>query len=77
MAVRNFYVSCDIDGRSTLLEGGPRNNAGGMTAKFTQREDGSIVNALTVRCYANPDGSLVLRAYNSADEKVLEYVTRR
>ena len=29
MAVRNFYVEADIDGRQTMLGGGPRNKDGG------------------------------------------------
>ena len=39
MAVRNFYVEADIEGRETMLGGGPRNKEGGMTTNIYQRDD--------------------------------------
>lgn len=48
MAVRNFYVEADIEGRETMLGGGPRNKEGGMTTNIYQRDDGGIVQVLKV-----------------------------
>lgn len=30
MSVRNFWIDADIDGRQTMLGGGPRSSDGGM-----------------------------------------------
>lgn len=38
MAVRNFYVEADIDGRMTMLGGGPREKDGGMDTKVIETE---------------------------------------
>ena len=42
MAVRNFYVEADIDGRQTILGGGPRNSTGEMTVHIHQRNNEGI-----------------------------------
>ena len=46
MAVRNFYVEADIEGRETMLGGGPRNEEGGMTTNIYQRDDGGMYKSL-------------------------------
>ena len=40
--VRNFYVEADIDGRQTILGGGPKSHTGGMTVSLHQRCEGEI-----------------------------------
>ena len=69
MAVRNFYVEADIDGRETILGGGPRNKEGGMTVKIFQRIDGGISHPIKIvsrECNGEltteifePDGKLI------------------
>jgi hypothetical protein len=58
MAVRNFYVAADIDGRTTKLQGGPASKDGGMTVTLYQRRDGNIVEAVELHCFVNSDGNL-------------------
>ncbi len=53
--VRNFYANARIDGRDTALTGGPSRKDGGMSLHVTQRDNGSIIDALTVECYADGD----------------------
>jgi hypothetical protein len=48
MAIRNFYVDGDIDGRSTRLTGGPKGAGGGMSIDFKQRHEGQILNVFSV-----------------------------
>ena len=60
MAVRNFWVDVTVDGRETVLSGGPRAKDGGMRAVFYIRDAGSIAKALTVDCYTGADGLLKL-----------------
>lgn len=50
MAVRNFYIEADIDGRQTILSGGPARKDGGMRITITQRDDGAIRRAFTIAC---------------------------
>lgn len=58
MAVRNFYVTADIDGRTTKLKGGPASKDGGMTVTLYQRSEGGIVEAVELHCFVNKDGNL-------------------
>ena len=48
MAVRNFYIDADIDGRKTPLTGGPRNKEGGFTLNLTIRKEGSITKGIVI-----------------------------
>ena len=57
MALRNFWVTANVDGRSTDLEGGPRAKDGGMTITVLQRKNGTKKKAVVVRCWES-DGEL-------------------
>lgn len=59
MAVRNFWVECNIDGRSTSLTGGPQAKDGGMVITIKQRNEGGIITAMDILCKALDDGTLV------------------
>ena len=50
MAVRNFWVEVEVDGRSTKLKGGPHNKYGGMIIKLYQRKEGEITLAARIDC---------------------------
>ena len=50
MAVRNFWIDADIDGRQTELSGGPRGRVDGMSIEIYQRDNGSIANCLKIVC---------------------------
>ena len=52
MAVRNFWIDADIDGRQTTLGGGPRSKDGGMDVTIYQRDEGGIKRAFTITCRA-------------------------
>lgn len=39
MAVRNFYLKAQIDGRETLIGSGPRSRDGGMDVYIYQRHN--------------------------------------
>jgi hypothetical protein len=65
MAVRNFYVVADVDGRKTTLTGGPARKDGGMTIDLTMRDKGSIREVFTIYCQAYDDGGLVVEVVDA------------
>ena len=75
MAVRNFYVEADVDGRATSLGAGPSNKTGGMRVKIFQRNCGEIEEALTIRC-AEQNGKLITKVYEG-DKCILTHITAR
>ena len=56
--MRNFYMEAKVDGRKTLLKGGPRNKDGGMFITFYQKEKGESVEVLKVVSSVLPNGNL-------------------
>ena len=61
MATRNFYMKGRVDGRNTLLEGGPRSKDGGFEMQFLIRNEGSIEKLCKMQGYAiHRDGDLYL-----------------
>lgn len=60
MAVRNFWIEADVDGRETPLAGGPRSKDDGFTLTVFVRHDGSILTGFTVSGHAAQDGQLRL-----------------
>lgn len=76
MNVRNFYVTADIEGRSTPLAGGPRNRNGNMLVTITQRSGGVVIPAFTIESHTYGD-ALVSLVYDSMGNFVSEFKTRR
>lgn len=77
MAVRSFYVSSNIEGRKTRLEGGVANKLGRISTKILQRNMGNIDEALEIhQATFEEDGKIMLRtrAFHKG-EKVFEYIT--
>jgi hypothetical protein len=59
MAVRNFYLEADVEGRKTKLRGGPARKDGSMTVTLTQRDEGSIKDTVEIICLTRADGTLM------------------
>ena len=70
MAMRNFWIESDIDGRETILSGEPRRKDGGMRTDIYMRDEGYSVKACTVKCFER-DGILAVEVYD--DESNLVY----
>jgi hypothetical protein len=66
MAMRNFWIEADVDGRKTRLMGGPRSKDGGFKLTVYMRDDGDSVIAAHVRG-TEVDGRLFLSAYPDSD----------
>ena len=77
MAVRNFYVEADIDGRQTKLGGGPKAKDREMTVHIHQRRNGEAVyDAIKIRC-TERDGRLLTEVFNQDGVCVYSYWTDR
>ena len=61
MATRPFYVGVDIEGRETMLKGGPRSRYGSVHINLNQRDKGGITTPFTVDQFSQTiDGKLML-----------------
>lgn len=68
MAVRNFWIEANIDGRDTVLAGGPRSKDGGFSLTVKQRDRGGIITAATISGRATNDGKLILEIEQEGEE---------
>lgn len=76
MAVRNFWIDADVDGRETMLSGGPRAKDGGMTIRVKQRSNGCIANSINVVCNEY-NGILTTTVYDKDGKVVYSCKTDR
>ena len=76
MAVRNFYVEADIDGRQTMLGGGPRNKEDGMKVCIYQRVDGAISDPIKIICTEH-DGVLTTEIFDPKGKKIYSFSSPR
>lgn len=60
MAIRPFYMSADIDGRSSSLSGGPKGKSGGQDITIYQRDNGSVITAFRVVSFSRMDGKTLV-----------------
>ena len=68
--VRNFWISADVDGRESVIAGGPRSKEGGFDLSIQQRDDGCVVGAAEILGrFIN--GRLVLRVRVTGHEDIL------
>ena len=74
--MRNFYLTADIDGRQTLLTGGPRAKDGEMRVEIRQRDDGYSVVAFVIKCIER-NGKLITEVFNQDGVEVVRFETDR
>ncbi len=77
MATRNFWVECNIDGRATKLEGGPRSKDGGFNLTIYQRDEGAIKEAITITGYKRTCDDVLMLRVVSSDGVIMEVETKR
>lgn len=76
MAVRNFWIDADIDGRVTELCGGPKSKEGGMNVTLYQRDRVAITVALSITC-EEENGKLFTRVCDKHGHMIFEHETER
>lgn len=67
MAVRNFWLDCQIDGRKTQLQGGPQMKNGGFWLEVFMRHNGQSRLPLVIIGTVTPEGKLELQIDLSKD----------
>lgn len=75
MAVRNFYIDGQIDGRGSLT-GGPASKDGGINVVVKMLNHGDILTAAILSGFARPDGSLRLLISVPGHETITVETTR-
>lgn len=62
MAVRNFWLVIEVDGKRTVTSCGPQAAGGGFVATVWQRDNGRPRKVAVVRGSAKPNDRLILSA---------------
>jgi hypothetical protein len=75
--VRNFWVTLDVDGRSSAISAGPRSKDGGFDLDVRMRDDGCTIKPVSITGRAYDDGRLVLRIYVEGREETVTIETKR
>lgn len=73
---RNFWVTAQIDGRTTL-EGGPKAADGGFNLLVKMRDNGSIIDAARMWGTVNDDGAITLTVEVMGEPEYATVVTHR
>ena len=76
MAIRNFWFNAHVDGRATVVSGGPKAKDGGMVVDFLQRSEGGVVKAFTVVC-SECDGELRTSIFDADGVRLTSCITKR
>lgn len=77
MAVRNFYLSAQADGRASEVTAGPGGKEGGMSLSYFQRDSGNILKAVTIDSWVMADGRLKTVVYNTITHEDWTIITER
>lgn len=75
LAVRNFWVESQVDGRRTPIKGGPARKDGGLDLQLFQREDGAITQPIEIQC-KEEDQRLITKVYIDGS-LVANHITNR
>jgi len=69
MAMRNFWLEGNIDGRKSPITGGPQSKDGGFRLNVRMRDNGESVVGLRIEGRV-VDHQLILTAYNDEGDEV-------
>lgn len=62
--MKDFWLDCDIEGRKTMLSGGPRRKGGNLKAELYVKEEGCSKCAVILDCFTNEEGKLQINIIN-------------
>lgn len=74
--MRNFWMTADIEGRNTILQGGPKAKDGSMRIEIRQRKNGASVKAFSIGCIEY-DGKLITTVFDHGGVGVAQFETDR
>jgi len=67
MAMRNFWLEANVEGRQTKIAGGPQRKDGSMTITLYMRNGGESENVIEIDC--TPRGDTLNVTFEYAQEK--------
>ena len=76
MAMRNFWIEANIDGRKTKLMGGPRSKTGGLRLQIRMRDSGQSILACKAVC-TECGGDLIIMLYDKDGKLIYRNTTER
>jgi hypothetical protein len=76
MALRNFWLETEIDGRKTKLKGGPKGRTGSMRTNIYVRDQGASALACKIVC-RECVGDLIVMIYDKDDQLIYTNTTER
>ena len=76
MAIRNFWVEAEVDGKATPVAFGPRNADGGFTLTVKMRDNGDITRPIEIAGLVHIDGTLELTVHQNG-QRIGQVKTRR
>ena len=71
MAIRNFWMEANVDGRDTAITGGTKSKDGGMSIKIHIRNKGGSQRALTIYCMVNNEGKLQIDVFDAQKKETV------
>ena len=73
MAVHNFWLEANIDGKESLITGGPKSKDGGLNLDLFIRTHKQSERILNIQGFAHTDGELVLYVNIYDDQNLVTY----
>lgn len=71
--VRNFWVEASIDGRSSILSGGPKSKGGGFDLDISVRNDGGVESDVIRISGQECQGKLILTVHGRKVNKAIVF----
>ena len=76
MAMRNFWIEGNVDGRRSQITGGPQNKEGGFSLVVHMRDEGESKVGVKLDGFVDSEGRLHLKG-DIGDSKGFEVITER
>lgn len=72
MAIRNFWIHSDVDGKAHPLASGPRSKDGRMETTLYVRESGDSVRAVSISCFPTEQGNRIVVRDETNSERIFD-----
>lgn len=76
MAIRNFWIETNVDGRDTTDASGPKSKDGGFETTISVRHGGASIPAATIKGVALPNDVLEIRITTHVGREIVMHFKR-